>query len=243
MIACLIGCFAVAAQAQAAEPLEVIKKAVKANGGKEKLAKYDAMVAKGKGVVNTQGMELKYEATWKFHYPNRMRVEIEANAMGQTIAFVQVFDGAKGWQNIAGMGTVEMNKDQLTALKKQMQADTVGRLFPLLDTKKYKISSVGESDVNGKKAIGLNVTNKDGLDINLYFDKQSYMLLKQEYQTKNETGQDVLQAVLFHGYKKVKGIPVPMKLEILQDGKKFVTAEFTQVELKEKLDASEFAKP
>ncbi|GAB4135408.1 MAG: hypothetical protein Tsb009_01640 [Planctomycetaceae bacterium] len=230
-------------EVRAADALDVVKKAIKANGGKANIEKYKAATLQGSGKVSSMGAMLEYTATWHFDYPKRMRVEINTDVMGQEFNIIHVYDGKQGWQKIANMKAMPLPEAQLKALKTQMQVELASTLVPLLDTKKYTVSNLGEVKVNGKNAIGLNVTNKSGLDANFYFDPKTFLLIKQEYQSVNETGKEVTQSVLLSGYKKTKGIPYPTKLQVLQDGKLYVTAEFTEVELKEKHDDSLFKKP
>ena len=97
--------------------------------------------------------------------------------------------------------------------------------------------------MKGKAAIGINITSKAGLDVNFYFDPKTYMIIKHEFQTVNETGKEVTQTAYMSGFKKFNGITIPTKLDIRQEGKKYVNAEVTKVELKDKLDASLFKKP
>lgn len=242
MLCGLLVCGTAVSAADAAEPLDIVKKAIKANGGKEALTKQNAVVLTGKGKVNTQGMKLEYTATWRFHYPDKMNVQIETDVNGMVFKINHVFNGKKGWTKVAGM-IMEMTEDQLKAATIQMKVEKINTLVPLLDKKKYTVSSLGEEKVNGKKAIGLNVVGKDGSDVNLYLDPKTYYIVKEVYQTKSEEGKDVSQAVYMSGYKNVKGVPMPMKLSIKQEGKQYVTAEFETVEFKDKLDAKLFKKP
>lgn len=227
----------------AAEPLDVVKKAIDASGGKEKIAKFRAAVLEGKGTVEADGMTLKYDAVWKIETPERYRIEIDTSVNDVTIKIVQVWNGKEGWMKLGDGEPMAMSDDQIANIKKQLQVDEAARLVPLLDTKAYKVASTGDVKVKGKPAVGLNVTNKSGLDVNLYLDPKTYLLIKEEYQTRTDDGRDVTQTIFLGGYKKVDGMPYPTTLEIQHDGKKVVTAEFSSVQLKEKLDDGEFKKP
>lgn len=242
MLCGLLVCGATVSAAQAADPLDIVKKAIEANGGKAALTKHKAAVLSGKGTVNAQGMKLSYNATWSFQDPDKMNVQIETDVNGMTFKINHVYDGKNGWMKIGDM-VMKMSDDQLKAISTQMKVEKINTLVPLLDKKKYTVSSLGEEKVKGKKAIGLNVVGKDGTDVNIYFDPKTYYMVKQVYQTKSEDGKDVSQAVYMSGYKKVKGVPMPTKLNILQDDKQYVTAEFEKIELKDKLDAKLFKKP
>ena len=224
------------------DSLETVKKSIAAHGGKEKLSQFRAVILTGGGKVFTNDMELDYTAKWYFGYPDRFRIELSTTVNGQTIDVVQVYDGKEGWVKV-GDNTVKLNEAQLKALKVQLQVGEVGRLVPLLNTKKYTVGPLGETDIRGQKCIGINVTGTDGTDVNLYFHPQTFYVVKQEYPTKDEKGNDVSQAAFLSGYKKFNGIAMPTKLEVQQNGKKFITAEFSEVELKEKLDDNLFQKP
>jgi outer membrane lipoprotein-sorting protein len=242
-IAAIVVTAAVGAPAQADEVTDVINKAIKAHGGKAALSKYRAATLKGSGTVNAMGMELKYTATWYFSFPGNYRVELEADADGNTIKVLQVSNGKEGWQKIADMATMELPKNEMENVKKQMAMEEISTLVPLLDKKKYTVATLGDVKVRGKKAIGLNVMSKDGVDVNLYLDPESFMIVKHQYQAKDPAGKEVTQSVYPSGFKKYNGVVMPAKVLIDHDDKKFVTAEFSEIKLSEKLDASLFKKP
>ncbi|MFQ5733456.1 MAG: hypothetical protein ACE5KM_16080 [Planctomycetaceae bacterium] len=242
MLACVVSA-GLTASAQADDAIEVIKKAVQANGGKEKIEKYKAVEMKGTGTVTTNGMKLEYTGHWWMQYPGKYRIEIETEVNGMAFHIVNVVNGKEGWQKVGDMKTMKLPKVQLETVQTQMKVEHAGTLVPLLDKKKYSVSSVGEVKVKGKKAIGLNVTDKSGLDVNFYFDPKTYMLIKEEYQSKDETGKEVTQTVFLSGYKEKDGVPFPTKIEVQHDGKTFVTAEFSEVKVHKSIDDEQFAKP
>lgn len=231
------------ATAFAAEPIEVIKKAIDANGGKDKLSKYNAMSFSGGGEVNAGDMKLEYTGTWYFAYPDKMRFDLESTVGGNTFKGSFVVNGKEGWQKFGDMAVSKMNADQLKAFQVQIAVGEASSLVPLLDGKRYRLSSVGEVDVNGTKTIGINVTNKSGLDVNFYFDPKTWLIVKEEYQTKTETGKDVAQSVYRSKYKKVDGVMMPMAIVIHHDGKQAVTAKIDSVQFDEKVNADLFKKP
>lgn len=242
-LAVMVVVTAMGVSARADEVTDVINKAIKAHGGKDNLTKYKAATLEGSGTVSVQGMELKYTATWYYSFPMRYRVEIDADANGTPIKVVQVVGGKQAWQKIGDMETRKLPKNDFDNIKAQMAAQEIGMLVPLLDPKKYTVSTLGDVKVKGRKAIGLNVTSKGGLDVNLYFDPKTLMVVKQQYQVKDPAGKEVTQSLYPSKFKTFNGVPMPMKLVIEHDDKKFVTAEFTEIKLSKSLDENLFKKP
>jgi len=229
--------------AHAAEALDIVRQAIKAGGGKQKLAKYKAAVLTGTGTAEIQNLKVQFSALWSVAYPDKYRMEVDGRVNGNPFEVTQIVNGQKGWLKLANGRVLEMNENQQKALDIQMQADYTARLVPLLDTKAYTVTLAGELVIDKQKAVGVNVTHKDGLDVNLYFDAESHLLLKQEYPSKDETGKDILQSVYYRKHKTVQGVSVPTQVEIQRDGKTFVKITFSQVELRESLDKNLFQKP
>src|SRR4030088_1151279 len=76
-----------------AEVKALIDKAIKAAGGEAKLAKFQAMVWKGKGTFHPD--KIAFTGAWSYQAPNRMRSEIEFQDADAKI--LTVLDGDKGW--------------------------------------------------------------------------------------------------------------------------------------------------
>jgi hypothetical protein len=241
----LILAAAPAARADAeADARAIIDKAIKAHGGADNLNKYKAMVAKMKGKVEVNGMTIDYSSTASVQSPDKMRVDTEVEVMGQKFTFVQILNGDKGWIKVLDK-VMEMDKDQVAEAREHLYASWVGTLAPLTD-KAFKLSPMGESKVDGKDAVGVQVSYKDRRDVNLFFDKKTGMLVKTETRSKDLLGgnNQEFTAETFHSsYKEFNGIQRPVKLILKRDGKDFGEAEITEYEGKEKLDDSVFAKP
>ena len=90
----------------------------------------------------------------------------------------------------------------------------------------------------------MKVTRKGRRDIDLYFDKESGLLVKTETRVKDEgSGQEVSEETFVTDYKEVQGVKQATRFTINRDGKPFMEGEATDIGLAEKLDASVFAKP
>jgi hypothetical protein len=227
----------------------LIDNAIKAKGGADKIAKVKALVMKSKGKYYGMGEKgLDYTEVATFELPDKARVEIQSEAEGMKLAFIEVFDGTKGWNSMNGK-TDEMTKDQLAEMKEGMYAHRLGMLYTLKE-KGYKITPLpGDVKVGDKAAVGIKVSSEGHRDVNLMFDKKTHLLLKIETQVKDlndptvKEPKEVTQELFFDDYKDIDGIPQPRKLVILRAGKKFVEAEITDFKMPEKIDAKMFEKP
>jgi outer membrane lipoprotein-sorting protein len=213
----------------------IIAKAMQATGGEEKLAKLKAMSWTEKGTFYGMGAGVPYTGSYSAERPDKFKMEIQG-------VFTIVVNGDKGWMGANG-STQEMTKEQLDEQKQGLYAGSVASLVPLKD-KAYKLSLLGESKVGDRSAAGVKVSRKDHYDVNLYFDKETNLLVKTVSRLKDSmSGQEVEQEATYSDFKEVEGVKVPTKVSIKRDGKQFVEAENSDMKLAEKLDDSVFAKP
>jgi outer membrane lipoprotein-sorting protein len=221
---------------RAEEPKEIIDKAIKAAGGEEKLAKFNARTWAAKGTYYGAGDGTAYTAEYAVQLPDKMRVEIKN-------VFTMVLNGDKGWMKM-GDNAEEMNADQLTEQKENAHAGYVATLLPLKD-RAYTLTALGDSKVGDRAVVGVKVSSKGHRDVNLYFDKDTNLLAKGEWTVKamEEGGKEVTQETLYSDYKDVDGTKFPMKVVLNRDGKKYVESENSDVKAVEKLDDSLFGKP
>jgi hypothetical protein len=150
--------------------------------------------------------------------------------------FTIVLDGDKGWVNGA-----EMNAEQLKEMRESNYAGWVSTLLPLKD-KAFTLSSLAETTVGGKPAVGVKVSHQGHRDVKLYFDKESGLLAKVISRVKAEEmdGKEVDQETEQQQYKDFGGIKVPKRIVIRRDGKRFVEANIRDWKGAEKLDNSVF---
>jgi hypothetical protein len=226
----------------AADARALVEKAVKAQGGQEKLEKFAAHTSKFKGTFHGMGQAIPMTGEISSQGADRFKMEAEVEAGGMKFRFVSVLAGDKGWVRV-GDATTEMDKDQLAEAEEQAYAGWVGTLAPLKD-KEFTLAAIGEAKVNDKPALGVKVSRKGRRDVDLYFDKETGLLVKTETRVKDEgSGQEVTEENYPGEYKEVQGTKQPTKFTVKRDGKLWVEGEATEQQLAEKLDDGVFAKP
>ncbi len=219
----------------------VVKKAIDAHGGADALKKAQSGTSTIKGEMTVNGMDLTFTGKVMTALPDKLRLEIAAEVMGQKVDIVQVVNGAKAKNTVNGMA-IPLEDAQKDEMKAGLAAREAQTLVPLLDGKRYTLKADKDADVDGKPA-AVVVVNGQGLkDMKLYFDKKTGLLVKAERQglAPGGGGGEVLTESVVSDYKKVDGVVTPTKITIHHDGKKFMTLEVTETKYGP-VPASEFA--
>jgi hypothetical protein len=214
----------------------IVDKAIKAQGGEAALAKHSAATFKEKGTYHGMGKPLPYTGSYAVQFPDKFRMEIAD-------AFTLVVNGDKGWLK-AGGETKEMTKEELAAQQNDLRAGWISFLLPLKD-KAFTLTTIGETKVDDRQAVGVKVTRQGYPEVKLYFDKSTNLLVKSEYKTKlPEQGYTDADAEgYFSNYKDIDGLKVACKMVMKRDGKVYVEADVTDYKAAGKLDAKVFDRP
>ncbi len=219
-----------------ADARAIIDKAMKALGGQEQLADVKAVTWKEKGTYYGRGKGEPYTGTFAVEKPDKFRMVIEG-------VFTLVLNGDTAWTKMNDE-TKEMTNEQLAEQKEQHYASLVRTLTPL-SGKAFKLAPLGEIKVAKSPAVGVKVSHKGHRDVNLYFDKETGLLVKSEFRVKasEQGGKEVEQETFYSDYKAFDGVKFPQKIVVKRDGKQFVEAEASEFKPAAKLDKSLFDKP
>lgn len=206
----------------------VVKKAIDAHGGADALKKALSGTSAVKGEMTVMGMDLTFTGKITTALPEKMRMDIAVDVMGQKVDVVQVVNGAKVKHTVNGSAAPleDAQKDELRAGVAGREAAT---LVPLLDAKRYTLKAEKDGAV-GDAPAAVVVVNGQGLkDVKLYFDKKSGLLVKAERKgLAPGGGGEVESASVFSDFKKVDGVMTPTKHAVHHDGKPFMTMEVTE---------------
>ncbi len=218
------------AQAPADDQAEaVVKKAIEATGGADALKKAKDGTTKIKGEMSVMGLDLTFTGRIETALPDKLRVEIDADAMGQPVKVVQVLNGAKVKNTVNDMATPLED-----AQKEEMKAGMAGReaqtLVPLLDGKRFTIKSAPDAKV-GDDPAAVVIVNGQGLkDAKFFFDKKTGLLVRVDRKglAPGGGGGEVESETTLSDFKKMNGVMTPTKITVKHDGKKFMTMEITE---------------
>jgi hypothetical protein len=226
-----------------ADAKAIVEKAIKAQGGAEKLSKNKSVTTKQKGKFYGFGDGIDYTLDSATQPPDRIRNEIKGEANGTPFSFIQVIQGEKGWNSANGQ-TDELGDEQLKEAKENLYANWVAQLLPITG-KDFTLTPLGDVKVGDKEAVGVKVSSKDHRDISLFFDKKTGMLIKRETIVKDLMGggDEQKEEVLFLEYKEKDGVHYASKININRNDKKYIESEIVEYKPSEKLDDKVFEKP
>jgi hypothetical protein len=220
----------------------LLARAIKAHGGDKALAGLATLQRLGKGKVYAH-LNAPFTAVLLYQLPHRSKIALDVDYKGKTHAYIEVLDGKKGWvKNFTGK-TNPMDDQALTEAQQMLTVERAIGLVALQDSS-YKLSAVGASKVGDRDAVGLRVEKKGCRDVNLFFDKETHLLLKAEYRALDLDKQEVTQEKFFSDYQTLSsGAKVPGKMVLKNDGKNFVEIEITETTPVERHDDGAFVQP
>jgi len=227
-----------AADVKKAEGL--INAALKAKGGKAKLAAVTSMTIEGDAVLVIQGQTIPGTVKRVFKQPDALRLDLALSMMGRTFDVITVVHDGKGWSQQPGQGGPNIDDMEAAALvdaKQQIWRDSEFILLRALDPG-TKLRPLGEQKVDGTAYDVVQVTREDGkVSVQLFLDAKTRMLGQMTYL---EGGEEAVEA--FGDYKKVSGIAVAHTRTSKSPQGNFDTVLKT-VKFNAKVPDSAFAKP
>lgn len=235
--------FSAGVPAQNAEDLTtIVQKSIKAHGGEDALNKLKMVKAKVKGTVDIMGVAAKFTGDMLIQAPDKFKNKASVTLNGMTIDVIEVLNGDKAWVIVMGQ-TMDVDGEQLKSMKETAYANGVEMLTPLVKDKAYKLAPLAETKVEGKPAVGIKVSSKGHKDIELYFDKESFLLVRVVRPSYDSTAmKQVTHETIYRDFKDFDGIKQPAKATVYHDGQKQEDFEVLELKPLDKIDPNEFAK-
>jgi hypothetical protein len=221
----------------------VIDKALLVMGSEAQLAKFKASVFKTKGKFYVMDQPVEFTGEGAIQSPDKFRETVEGEIDGKKFIMIRAINGDRGWFT-QGDKVLDMDKETVAQEMEQLFAAWVLTLVPL-KTPAFELTLLGEGKFGPQAVVGVKVYHKGHAGINLYFDKQTALLVKSTMRTKDsqQGGKEVDVDTFYSGYKGVAGVQKPTKFTMQREGKTFFELEFTALQVYEKLDDKIFEKP
>lgn len=222
------------------DAVAVIERAIQAQGGEEQVAKltkaWRARVKGAKGKLLITG-EMLYQS------PGQMRIETNLEVGEVKIPIIAVLNGDKGWQNINGQ-TREVTGKELEEMRDgAYRSREVRFLLPLIKKPGFTLSPLPDQEIDKRPATGVRVQSQGHRDINLYFDKESGLLVKTESRILSPEKKELVLEQIFSDYKDFEGVKLATKFTKYENGRLDSVEEITEITFVDQIDAEEFTKP
>jgi len=238
----LILALAQSSQAGGDEAAAIIDKAIEAHGIKGKTSQAFAYRGKNKGTLHVGGLDLEFTQQVAVQTPDKFKEVLDLNVNDQKVTVTTVFDGKQGWIK-ANDTEIKVEKELLNEFKEVAHLMRLSVAMFLKD-KALKYSLLGETKVNGKPAVGIQVSAKGNKDIDFYLDKATGLLAKiQRRAFDSQSGQEVTEERIIKDYHVVDGLKIAKNVEVRRDGQPLLEAEAVEAHVLERIDDSEFVKP
>src|SRR5207249_7818801 len=172
---------------------------------------------KSQGKLEIMGLTLPFTQEVAANPPEQFKESMSLDVMGQKVDVVTAYSKGKAWISRNGED-VPITDEIMDVLKDVAYAMKLGRLAFVSD-KSFELSALGEIKVENKPALGIKVASKGHKDINLFFDKESGLMVKVEKQSRDiASGKDVLEERIITEYQDIDGLKVAKKVIVKLDG-------------------------
>lgn len=213
---------------------EIIEKSISAQGGKEVLKSLSSGIMESELTIYTEGNVVKGKRLMYIEYnPLKMRIEDKINSINT----ITIYDGHKGW--IIQEGKIqELPEEWISHFKNSEK-----RLNILLEykSKEVKTELLGLKKVGERIAYAIKFTEKEGEWMIFYFDSESFIPIKQEFNSIDpETGAISKTEILLDNYTKIIDILTPMKITVLRNEQKVMEFNFKNVQYNVPIESSLF---
>lgn len=232
---------AMSAQAQD-NARDIIKTAVAAAGGQEKLAKLRTARLKATGTLYDNGRGLPAECELLYQGDDQAKFTVRTQLDGQVVLKVEVANRGKAWWRL-GNNVQQAEGPILTSLRQKPHVWRVQTLVPLLKDEAFVLSSLKESRVNGRPAVGVKVQAKGYDDIALFFDRETHLLVRFRATMFSAMHGPVVRETTFDRFKDFSGLRYPAHSVLIVGDKKLYEFELKSLEFLERIDESEFEEP
>jgi hypothetical protein len=222
-------------------PRTILERAIKAHGGQERLEKLkaDRVTLKGIIILNDKPVDFTTETTVKL--PSQLRSVTQLMIEPKPRTIVNLLSGDKVMVTVDGQPQPPP-ASAVQEIRDTMLLNRAERLAPLLTDKAIELKALGDSTLDDKPVVGVQVRLKKHSDVKMFFDKKSGLLVKTEH-IREESSKKVKQEEFYSEFKDFDGFKRATKTIVLRDGKKFLEMDVADVKYLDKVDETLFTKP
>ena len=236
-------CLLAAAPLRADEAKDLLDRAIKAQGGEQKLKAAHAVTFKTKGTIQANGIQVELGGDATAQGAGLVRWNVSFTAMGRTESGVIVVTPEKIWGK-GGNRPTEEAPAEAAFIRDVFRTIRLPQDLTALRDKDVTLSHLGELKVDDRTALGLKVAVKGRPDVDLFFDKETALPLRAEIHILEPgDANETTYGFYFTDYKDVNGVKLFARVALKRDDQVSMEMEFSDFRLQEKFDDTMFAKP
>jgi hypothetical protein len=218
----------------------VIERAINAQGGEEQVAK---LMKPWRAKIKASKDNVPITGEMVCQYPDQGRLELSMEVNEQRIRIVAVSNGDKAWLSINGQTREVTGEELKEGQDGGYRSKRVRYLLPLLKEPGFTLSLLADQEVAKRAATGVRVQSKGHRDVDLYFDKESGLLVKIESRTLDQAKKELVLGQIQSEYKDFGGLKIATKFTNYDNGKLRSIEDITELKFVDRIDPQEFAKP
>lgn len=231
-------------------PEEVLQRAVDAAGGKDALAKVTAVYQYAEGYAHPLAQAESPAPpspvriqSW-FVYPDRYRQDVVllSDPNGPVLATnTLALNKETGWIAV-NRRRGPLPEGALHELKQTWHLQRVMQLAPLLRDDGFGLDRLPGETINGRTAVGIKVTHPNFAPIELYFDGDSYRLLRAQVQFSLD-GTLKTYTMLVSDHQQWGGITQPSQVVVQENGRTTLELSIKEAAYPESITEQKFQAP
>ena len=227
------GLLAAPPAAEAPSVDQILDRYVQGVGGQDAVQRVTSRQMKGTLDNSDDGTTSPMEVFAKA--PNKYLEVVSLGDAGQTL---QCWNGETGWGKDPDSGLHEMEKSDQAAAKRDYDFYREVHLKDLFP----KMALAAKTKVNDRDAYIVEATSSDGATEKLYFDVESGLLVRRDYERVTIDDGIVLYEVDYDDYKDVDGVKLPSTIS-RKTPDYTLTYRFTEIKNNVPIDDAKFSKP
>lgn len=235
--------------ARADEPVTatiIVERAIEAAGGRDALARYKHPFRRvSEGTLPGRNGPTAFEIKVTALLPDKLRTD---QKMPGGEKFSIVFDGDKGWHSSSGaaggrtfsppkVGPQALDDGGIKRTRDMLYGQWLTTLLPLVDDA-VKLTKLDDLLIDGRPALGLNVSRQDRPDVQLYFDKETFALVKLARKANDRSYEEY-----YHNYGELDGLKYPRVVEQHFNGKKAIEMQTKELTFLDEVEQGTFDQP
>jgi hypothetical protein len=216
--------------------MELLKRVIDAKGGLAALKKVTTVVADADTVFQMERGPLPSTTRTYVLYPDKFRVDAKVTGVDA----VQVYNSGSAWVRDPS-GLHEPPAPIRDDFANSVRRDTIPMLIAAAEGK-YSLRLLPEEGRDGSVLRVLEVSGDQLQPVRLFVDAQG-QIARQAFTSPAPGGRTVQVEEVFSDYRKVEGVLVPYKAELVHDGRPILTRTLRSVVLNGPVDQKLFVRP